>query len=203
TALAHIARGGVRGLSLREVARGAGVSHTASYRHFPAKESLLAAIAEQGFRLLSAAMRSAIAAHAADPVAALLASGLAYVEFGVQYPEHLQVMFGGAIASAEDYPPLMNASKEAYEVLAGIVREGLRVGRLRGPNERSVALSAWSLVHGLAVLIAGGQIRASGGRMPSRELVRTVIALLLDGLANAALASPKRARGPGKAKKRA
>src|SRR5262245_45231593 len=94
TALAHIARDGARALSLREVARSAGVSHTASYRHFPAKESLLAAIAEQGFRRLSDAMRAAIVGHA-DPATALQASGIAYVEFGVHYPEHLQVMFGG------------------------------------------------------------------------------------------------------------
>jgi AcrR family transcriptional regulator len=194
-ALAHIARDGARALSLREVARSAGVSHTASYRHFPSKESLLAAIAEDGFRLLVEAMRSAVTAYADDPGAALRASGVAYVEFGVHYPDHLQVMFGNLIARTQDYPALMAASKEAYELLAAIVREGLRVGRLHGPDERSVALAAWALVHGLAVLIASGQIRAQGAQLPSpRELALAVTALLLQGIAIAPAVPAKTAR---------
>jgi AcrR family transcriptional regulator len=194
TALTQIARDGAPSLSLREVARSAGVSHTASYRHFPSKESLLAAIAEQGFRRLGDAMRAAVGGHA-DPAAALQASGVAYVEFGVHYPDHLQVMFGGLIARAEDYPALTAASKEAYDLLAGIVREGLRVGRLRGSDERSVALAAWAMVHGLAVLIAGGQIRADGGQLPaSRELALAVTALLHEGIATAPAPTTKKAR---------
>jgi AcrR family transcriptional regulator len=105
-ALAQIASEGARALCLREVARRAGVSHTASYRHFPNKECLLAAIAEQGFAMLSDAMGAALRAHPDDPLAALQASGVAYVEFGVQYPDHLQIMFGGLIANHDDYPAL-------------------------------------------------------------------------------------------------
>src|SRR5256885_14536758 len=81
-ALTQIAVEGARALSLREVARAAGVSHTASYRHFPNKESLLAAIAEQGFVMLGDAVGAAVQAHPDDPLAALQASGVAYVEFG-------------------------------------------------------------------------------------------------------------------------
>src|SRR5882724_2288864 len=121
-ALAHIAREGARALSLREVARGAGVSHTASYRHFRNKESLLAAIAEQGFRRLSAMMRVAIQQHSGDPLAMLRASGVAYVEFGVHNPDHLQIMFSGLIGRHDDYPELKSAGQEAYELLASSVR---------------------------------------------------------------------------------
>lgn len=201
TALAHIARDGARALSLREVARSAGVSHTASYRHFPSKESLLAAIAEQGFDLLTHGMRAATAGHAGDPAAALRAAGDAYVEFGVHHPDHLEVMFGGLIARAEDYPTLLAASKTAYEVLAAIVREGLRVGRFRGPDERTIAVAAWSLVHGLAALIAGGKIRTEGGKAAAaRELAPAVIALLHQGItiAPSRAAAKPRARSSSK-----
>jgi AcrR family transcriptional regulator len=201
TALAHIARDGARALSLRDVARSAGVSHTASYRHFPNKESLLAAIAEQGFHFLSEAMRAATAAHGEDPVTALRLAGVAYVEFGVHYPDHLQVMFGDLIARAEDYPTLVAASKDTYELLAAIVREGLRIGRLHGPDERTVALAAWSLVHGLALLIAGGQIRAERGQGASpRDLAMVVTGLLYQGITIAAVPAKASGRKPGSGK---
>lgn len=189
TAHTHISRDGARALSLREVARSAGVTHTASYRHFPNKESLLAAVAEQGFDLLTQAMRAATIAHAGDPVTALQLAGGAYVEFGVHYPEHLQVMFGGVIARTEDYPALRAASKAAYEELLGIVREGLRLRLFHGPDERTIAVAAWSLVHGLAVLISGGKIHSEGGNAAgASELVPAAIALLHQGVA----ISPKR-----------
>ncbi len=190
TALEQISRNGVRALSLRDVARRTGVSHTASYRHFSSKESLLAAIAEQGFRRLSAAMRAATLLHANDPVAALQASGVAYVEFGVSYPEHLSVMFSVQIPH-ENYPALAATSKEAYALLTSIVHDGLQAGGLRGTDERTVTLAAWSIVHGLSQLITGGQLQAKD-MLPvaTRELALAVTTLLHEGIA----VSPARRR---------
>jgi AcrR family transcriptional regulator len=203
TALEQIARNGVRALSLRDVARRAGVSHTASYRHFPSKESLLAAIAEQGFRRLGESMRIAMLAHADDSVAALQATGVAYVEFGVAYPDHLQIMVGGHIAHEANYPALVAASKEAYELLTSIVREGLRSGELRGSDERSITLAAWALVHGLAQLIAGGRLHAKDKRLPAtRELALAVTTLLHQGIVEPRGARQTRARALAKAKAR-
>jgi AcrR family transcriptional regulator len=182
-ALEQIARDGIRALSLRELARRTGVSHTASYRHFPSKESLLAAIAEQGFRRLSASMRAAMLPQARDPVAALKASGVAYVEFAVSHPDHLNVMFSVRIASA-DYPGLAEAAKEAYALLTSTVEEGVRAGGLRRADERTITLAAWSIVHGLAQLITGGQLEG-GGRSASttREIAVAVTAMLHEGIA--------------------
>jgi AcrR family transcriptional regulator len=205
TALEQIARNGVRTLSLRDVARRTGVSHTASYRHFPSKESLLAAIAEQGFRRLSDSMRTAMLPHADDPVAALKASGVAYVEFGVSFPDHLRIMFGFQFAH-EEYPGLAEVSREAYGLLISIVREGLRSGGLRGSDERSVTLAAWSIVHGLAQLIAGGQLHAKDRQLPApRDLALAVTTLLHEGIAAApardAIKSRARVRRKGKVRR--
>lgn len=200
-ALEQIARNGVRALSLREVARRTGVSHTASYRHFPNKESLLAAIAAQGFRRLSDSMRIAMLAHAGDPVAALQASGVAYVEFGVAYPDHLDIMFGGQIAHHDDHPELAKASAEAYELLTSIVREGLRSGGLRDRDERSITLAAWSIVHGLAQLIAGGRLHAKDRQLPApRELAFAVTTLLHEGIAVVPARVANKARASSRAK---
>jgi AcrR family transcriptional regulator len=194
-ALEHIARVGAHGLSLREVARSAGVSHSAAYRHFANKESLLVAIAEQGFRELGDTLKSAVQGGADDPAAALRACGVAYVEFGVRHPEHLQIMFGGSIACPQDYPSLLAVSKEAYQVLAATVGEGLRKRRLRGSDERMVALTSWALVHGLSQLIAGGQLRTDTGRDPSpRDLALAAAALLHQGI-GASATSPRKGRG--------
>jgi AcrR family transcriptional regulator len=186
-ALAQISVVGARALSLREVARAAGVSHTASYRHFPSKESLLAAIAEQGFVMLGDAVGTAVQAHPDDPLAALQASGIAYVEFGVQYPHHLQIMFGGVIGDHADHPGLKQAAEGAYERLREAVRNAQKSGFIRTGDERIIALASWAQVHGLALLIAGGQIASNRGALPPpRYLATEVTRLLQQGLATAA-----------------
>lgn len=177
-ALAQIATGGAHSLSLREVARSAGVSHTASYRHFRSKEDLLAAIAEQGFILLSNALAAAMA-EKQSPLAALEASGVAYVEFGVRYPEHLQVMFSGIFADDGRWPALKQAGDRAYSLLNTAVHEALRAKQIRG-DEDAISLAAWSMVHGLTQLIIGGKLKQ--GRQSARQLATAVISLLTKGL---------------------
>src|SRR3954470_20291647 len=86
---------GLAGLSLRAAAQLAGVSHAAPYRHFPDKQALVAAIAERGFRLLTASMREELAASdAKDAVGQMLALGVGYVRFGTRHPDYLRVIFG-------------------------------------------------------------------------------------------------------------
>ena len=72
--------------ALRLVARRAGVSQAAPYRHFASKEAILAAVAEDGFRSLIAAMRESVAARGEDPLGRLRAVGLGYVTFATAGP---------------------------------------------------------------------------------------------------------------------
>jgi AcrR family transcriptional regulator len=183
SALRLIAANGARALSLREVARATGVSHASTYRHFPNKESVLATIAEQGFRELTQHMRRA-AQDASGPLESLRLVGLAYVEFGVSHPHHLLIMFGDLITSHAAYPSLVEASAAAFEVLASSVRAGQRAGLIRDLDERLISLAAWSQVHGLSLLIASGQIPAEkGGALPAEALADAVLNLLQTGLA--------------------
>ncbi len=192
-AISQIATHGARALSLREISRSIGVSHASTYRHFPNKESVLATIAEQGFEKLTRAMEAAARPHTGDAPAMLQATGVAYVEFGVGYPHHLQIMFGDLIPDHDSYPRLVESSKKAYEVLVSVVREGQQTGRLRAQDARLVALAAWSQVHGLAMLIASGQIRVEGPEpIEYKSLAASVIALLREGLSVSKIGRKKR-----------
>jgi hypothetical protein len=79
-------------------------------------------------------------------------------------------------------------------VLVSVVREGQQTGRIGAQNERVVTLAAWAQVHGLAMLIASGQIRSDGAeRIEHRSLAASVLALLRDGLSVKAMIGKKRA----------
>src|SRR5579864_3662327 len=91
-AVRAIAELGPAAFTLREVARRAGVSHNAPYRHFRDKEALLAAVANEGYRELTAAMLAA-AGRQVRGVDRLKHAGLAYIEFALRRPEHFTVMF--------------------------------------------------------------------------------------------------------------
>jgi AcrR family transcriptional regulator len=183
-ALELIAANGARALSLREVARATGVSHASTYRHFPNKESVLAAIAEQGFRQLTQQMRRAALQFPRAPLQRLHRVGMAYVAFGKTHSHHLRIMFGDLINSHQIYPSLLEASKDAFEVLLSTVRAGQKAGLIRGSDERLVSFAAWSQVHGLALLIGSGHIPTDGSlKLQSDKIAEAALNLLQAGLA--------------------
>lgn len=183
-ALDLISGEGVRALSLREVARRAGVSHAAPYRHFADKEALLAAVAEEGFRALQAAMLDRMQRAGGDPLQRLQASGIGYVLFAVQHAAHFRVMFGTARSEQPPSATLAEAGSAAFAVLTEALEAGQQAGVVRPDPVRDLALTAWSLVHGLAMLLVSGQLQ---DRSPSdaevERLARMVTENLVRGLA--------------------
>jgi AcrR family transcriptional regulator len=149
-AIQLIAEVGPAGFTLREVARRAGVSHNAPYRHFPDRESLLAAVAAQGFRVLNEAMLDA-ARHQRTSVGRLKRAGLAYVEFALRRPEHFSVMFDAAVSQRKT-PDSAEASEQAFKTLTSLVKGCQDEGVLPSGDLRQFALLAWSMVHGVAKL---------------------------------------------------
>src|SRR5262245_58828234 len=114
-AAAIIGEVGAEAFTLREAARRIGVNHRAAYRHFTDKASLLAAVAEQGFReLIDAARAEVAAARAADPEARLLAAARAYVQFAAHRPAHFRVMFGPRLNEAGQFRAVDELVDEAY-----------------------------------------------------------------------------------------
>jgi len=135
---------------MREMAKAVGVSHTAAYRHFADQQALLDAMAEQGFQALRQASREAVAAAQGSPDR-LLASGLAYVQFGRQHPGNWP------ICSALQPGPQRHRAVAAdlFNDLRTLVAEGQQDGSFRTGDPRALARGCWAMVHGLALLQGG------------------------------------------------
>jgi len=136
------AQGGA-GLSLREAARRAGVSHNAPYRHFADRDALLAALAAEGF----AALDRALALAAAQGPRA---RGEAYVRFALEHPQRFRLMFDGTLR-LDAHPALREAAARTYQ---GLVRAFEPLAGAQGAP--TAAAAAWALVHGLAQLLLDG-----------------------------------------------
>jgi len=160
SAIRLIAEVGPTAFTLREVARRAGVSHNAPYRHFCDRDDLMAAVAAQGFGELTRAMIEAAAAKS-DPLERLKYAGLGYVTFALRRPEHFTVMFDAPV-SKRKHPDSAAAGAEAFGTLQGFVKSCQDVGQLVSGDLREMSLLAWTMVHGIAKL-------AITGRLPFRS----------------------------------
>lgn len=157
-AIALIQEGQISQLSLREVARRIGVSHNAPYRHFPDKEALLAAVAEQGFQSLRAELEASLENTSDNSSQRLAAIGIAYVHFALQHPAHYRVMFNTCNNRIQENTALFSASKQAFEVLLQVIQSGQAKNSFRAGDTVKMAQVAWSLVHGQAMLAIDGKL---------------------------------------------
>ena len=151
SAILLIAEVGPAGFTLRELARRAGVSHNAPYRHFRDRDDLIAAVATQGFRELTQAMRRA---SKDEPGARdrLKAAGLAYITFALRRPEHFAVMFDGPALVKTHHPSSGQAAEESCGTLLNFVKSCQDERQLPEGDPNEFALLAWTIVHGVAKL---------------------------------------------------
>lgn len=173
SAVDHIATHGPDSLSLREVARTAGVSHQAPYHHFTDRAGLFEAIAIDGFALLEAEMILALADDALDPATALLE---AYVCFALDHRGHFRVMFRPDLCPDVDDSAVARAGDRAFGVLVDFVRDSL--GDDASVDEiRARATAMWSVAHGLATLLIDGPLEKQLGQVSDRRtFIRAVAA---------------------------
>jgi AcrR family transcriptional regulator len=166
-AVTAINESGPAALSLRDLARRAGVSHAAPAHHFGDKSGLLTALATEGFDLLAAAL-----SEARERTGDLLEVGVAYVRFAVDHRAHFEVMFRPDLYDADD--PELRAARDRSG-------EGLSLGVATLPKERvggnalPAQIAAWSIVHGFATLWLGGALPPEVGTDPEdavREMAR-------------------------------
>ena len=161
-ALELLEQNGPSGITLREAARRAGVTHAAPYRHFADKEALLAALAEEGFEELRAAVEAAMRDH--EGLARLEACGVAYVRFARSNPSRFRVMFGSEVGDKRKYPSLLEADQAVFDVLCREIRRVQQAGRLTPGNPAALGMVLWSMLHGVAALVVDGQMERAGVR---------------------------------------
>ncbi|MYU04485.1 TetR family transcriptional regulator [Streptomyces sp. SID8366] len=143
---------GSAGLSLRAVARRAGVSAAAPYRHFADREALVSAVAAQGYRELAGHLAAAHPSPATPDELAAVA--VAYVRFALDRPALFRVMFAEPCDPGSE--ERVGATSALAEYVQGIVR-----GVFPGADPDVLATTVWALVHGLAFLYLDGKLDAS------------------------------------------
>lgn len=150
---ALVEEGGLDAVSLRAVARRAGVSHAAPYHHFRGKSDLLAAIAGNGFqRLVETIESEAPREQPADRWGPLRAVGRGYVRFASEHPSVFRLMFRPELTRPSEHPQLMQAEALAFGALQRALQLGLGSSGEPTVDLRWLAAFAWSTVHGLALL---------------------------------------------------
>lgn len=152
---------------IRALARAAGVSAMAPYRHFADKAALLGAVAERGFATLAARLVAADATGSDQE--RLIAQGLAYVAFARAHPALFRLMFARRVEGA-CAPEKTRENAPAFAILAD------RVAAMTGRDDDDATLGCWAIVHGLATLALDSRVDA-----PAPQ-VRAVLALYVAGI---------------------
>ena len=169
---------GLAGLSMREVARRAGVSHQAPYHHFADKAAIVAALVEHGFTMLASRMEAAERTGPRDQ--RMRRVGRAYVDFALEQPVHFRLMFRPELSNPARFPAAHAAGGRAFAVLDRLVGE---IAGPRASRSRKDALVSmhWSLVHGLSTLLLDGPLASELGAGVARgRHVDHVLTLFLE-----------------------
>ncbi len=179
-AVATIRDKGAEALTLRDVAARLRVSRTALYRHFADKQSLLAAVASEGFRTFRQALADAWNGNGHTP-AGFVAMGEAYIRFALANSSHYRVMFGGYVAKDGCHAELMAESDGAFRVLLDALVELQQAGRVRHDDATELAVFAWASVHGAAMLGIAGQLARKGASLD--DVIHRTAARVWDAIA--------------------
>lgn len=150
---------GIAFVSLREVARRAGVSHAAPAHHFRNKSGLLTAYAAEGFLALSRKFIDEMGRSTPrDGRGRVEALGRAYVQFAVANKEQFLLMYRTDQLEIDD-PAFVAASETAFSMLGGAIMRCVADGQLAAEDAEGAVLAAWSVSHGLATLWLSGRMQ--------------------------------------------
>jgi AcrR family transcriptional regulator len=174
-ALTVINEAGSSQLTIREVARRAGVSHTAPYRHFADKDELIVAVVEQGFELLQQTMQTEKDAAPKDPISQFAASGTAYIDFALQHPAYYRVMYSGDLLTSDGHKSLQHTSSNTFAQMVDDITTCQQLNIVKSGNPALQALAILSTVHGFVTMVNDNRVNALLGQNPDINAVRDMI----------------------------
>jgi len=197
-----LAKEGVGALSLRQVARKAGVSHAAPYAHFADKQALIAAISIEGYRTLYDKLAGVVQQYDGDPMRQLVEIAWAYTDFALTDTDHFKITFSGVLEKEKDYPAFVEISKKSFNLVVEIVAACQEKDILPDGPSDLIAVSLWGMLHGLVSLVLEGQVSHTIlDRVTLRELVVYSLGLITRTKIDRKLVARSRQR-PGKGRSR-
>jgi len=171
---------GIEKISLRAVAKRAGVSHGAPAHHFVDAQGLLTALAAKGYeRLLGFQTREENAAPP-EPLAKIVASGVGYIEFAVTYPELFRLMFNSTVPD-RDEKHFQSISLQVFERLVANTEAHNGHNPYTDRESMKDLMASWAVVHGLAELIISGRAERTLGlsQLTPEQYAETISSILL------------------------
>lgn len=178
-ASAQIAREGVETLSVRALAKEAGVAHRAAYQHFPDKDGLIAAVLTDAYGAL-AARCAAAAADAKTVEARLQAAARAYADFAAEAPNLFLAMTGPRVNRSGEHKELEAALARAWRAIAGPIGEGVDQGLFTLADKRAAAAIFWGGLVGVLGQTALGRLKLKAAERAA--FVEVVASRLIAGL---------------------
>jgi AcrR family transcriptional regulator len=170
---------GLEALTLRAVARKAGVSQAAPYRHFADRRALMAAVAEVGFQRLQQAMMQAM--QSGQGRLGLKGVALAYIRFALDNPAEYRLMFGPEVAKTDDLPELQETGRDVLGFVAAGMSQLQQAGLIGPGDPNLMAAATWATLHGLAMLILDRQTEGVAPDM--NALVEEATRIMMFGMA--------------------
>lgn len=153
-----LASEGLNGISLRNVAKKAGVSHSAPYAHFKDKQALIAAISTEGFKKLLAQLEMVVKQFRDQPNQLLPEACWVYYQFALQETDTFKVMFSGVLEKEKDCTDFVEVAQKTFQVVVEVVAICQAAGVLQTGESQLIAMTLWAQIHGMISLYLEGQI---------------------------------------------
>lgn len=170
-----LSKKGSESLSLREVARIAGVSHGAPAHHFGDKAGLLTAVAIEGHQLLAKQIKQNVN-RKRTAQSRLIAAGDSYIRFAIKHPGHFTIMFQSTQINRQS-PDYQNAASETLTTLSNCVAD-LTETQISAKKLEGIVMALWSQVHGFSTLWLAGNF----GDPNDEKLLKEILPEMLNGI---------------------
>jgi AcrR family transcriptional regulator len=187
-ALQLVGEGGAEAVSVREAARRAGVSPGAPFRHFPSRDALMQAVAEEAQRRFRAEIEAALATAApGDPLGRFRCLGLAYLRWAMRNPTHFEIISSRRFFDHDRAGAISRDNAELIELTERTLAEAFAAGQLRSADLKRVQIAGRALVYGFARMNIDGHFPRWGVAGPEAEqTAEAILDLFIEGIAKRA-----------------